>query len=223
MIKMGMAFCLNWLARHQPGRAASGRALGALLLLPLALAACNDTPPLPPTDTPLNQLHWCDKQTLLFQDASQSPPAALTDWEQVRSALDFTVYLPQTLAKGSCLVAGEAIIHDKVLGSSFGVSYLLPNGNSLAFSETAVSGEAAPTFQCSPSTGTTTETPTPTPTSTGTPTPTTPTPGLGNSVTLLCLGSKAKTNIVIDSSESEKDLQTLFSGLQANVDWIPKS
>ncbi len=207
-----MILLFNWGARRC-GRFAPGWMLSALLLGLLALAACNDAPP-PPNGTVLNQLHWCDKQTLLFQDASQSPPARLTDWGQVKSALDFTVYLPQTLPSGSCLVSGEALIHDKVLGSSFGVTYVLPGGGSLAFSETAVSGQQAPTFQCSPSNGTPTTTP-----ARGTPTPP---PGMAGGATLLCLGAKGKTNIVIDSSESQKDLQAIFDGLQANVDWIPQ-
>ncbi len=203
-------------ARHQEVRSLLSWTLGMLLLLPLALAACSDTPP-PPDGTVLNQLHWCAKETLLFQDASKSPPATLTDWGQVKSALDFTVYLPQRLPTGSCLVSGEAIIHDKVLGSSFGVSYVLPDGGTLAFSETAVSGQQTPTFQCSPSGGTPTNTPTPTPK--GTPTPT---PGAGTGTTLLCLGSKAKTNIVMNSSQPQKELQAIFDSLQANVDWIPQ-
>jgi hypothetical protein len=200
-----------------------GALLGALLLLPLALAACNETPP-PPTDAALNQLHWCDQQTLLFQDASQSPPATLTDWSQVKSALDFTVYLPRQLPIGTCLVSGEALVHDKVLGSSFGISYLLPSGATLAFSETAVSGQQAATFQCSPSNGpstTPTATPTAAPTA-GTVTPPVPTTTGSNAVTLLCLGAKDSTNVVIDSSEAEKDLQTTFNSLQANIDWIPQ-
>jgi hypothetical protein len=175
---------VHWCTCRQRGRLTAVWMMGVLLLVPLVLAACNDTPP---TDSALSDLHWCDKQTLLFQDASQSPPAALTDWNKVTKALDFTVYLPPRLPVGTCLVSGEALIHDKVLGSSFGVSYLLPGGVSLAFSETAVSGGEPATFQCSQSnapaptptpSGTPTDTPTPSPTptsaATGTPSPTPP-------------------------------------------------
>jgi hypothetical protein len=213
----------HWFVRHRSGRPMSFWALSALLLLSLGLAACNDTPP-PPTDAALTQLHWCGKQTLLFQDSSQTPPTVLTDWAQVKASLDFSVYLPQRLPLGTCLVSGEALIHDKVLGSSFGVSYLLPGGVSLAFSETAVSGSPATIFACSPSTAPTpTTVPTKTPAGvTPTPATPTPTPGAGNAGTLLCLGSKDQTNIVIDSDESDAELQTLFTGLKANVDWIPK-
>ncbi len=196
-----------------------GGMIGVLALLALTLAACtNDTPPAPSTNgTPIAQLHWCTKPVAVFQDASQSPATMLTDWAQVKTALDFTTYLPKTLPPGSCLVSGEATVHDKVLGSSFGVSYLLPGNVSLAISETAVSGAQAPTFACSPSSGSG---------ASGTPTPTagTPTPGAGDQTsTLLCLGAKDKTNVVIDSSESEKDLQTLFNSLQPNVTWLPPS
>lgn len=208
---------LHWFSRHRSSRLAAGCMLAFVLLLPLALAACNDAPP--STDAALNELHWCDKQTLLFQDATQSPPTPLTDWKQVKAALDFTVYLPQRLPVGACLVSGEALIHDKVLGSSFGVSYLLPGDVTLAFSETALSGGNTASFQCSPSNG-------PQPTSTpGEETPTatsSPTPTPGNAVTLLCLGGKGQTSIVMGSNASEKELQTLFNGLQSNVDWIPK-
>lgn len=218
VITRTMLSLLHWLAHRRPGRHAVGTLLGALLLLPLALAACNDAPP--PTDAALNQLHWCGKQTLLFQDASQTPPTQLTDWNQVKAALDFTIYLPKQLPIGACLVSGEALIHDKVLGSNFGVSYLLPDGTSLAFSETAVTGQQAATFQCSPSNGAPGLTPTSTPTASSTPTPT---PDTGNTaVTLLCLGAKGKTNVVIDSSETQTTLQTTFDNLQANIDWIPK-
>src|SRR5579885_1214322 len=120
-ITIAMTSLARWGVRHRPGRHVLGCLLGALLLLPLALAACNEAPP--PNDAALNQLHWCDKQTLLFQDASQTPAVPLTDWAQVKTALDFTIYLPERLPIGSCLVSGEALIHDKVLGSSFGISY----------------------------------------------------------------------------------------------------
>ncbi|HEY7358868.1 MAG TPA: hypothetical protein VH590_20435 [Ktedonobacterales bacterium] len=221
LITIARTSLARWRGRHRPGRHVLGCLLGALLLLPLALAACNETPP-PPNDAALNQLHWCDKQTLLFQDASQTPAVTLTDWTQVKTALDFTVYLPERLPLGTCLVSGEALIHDKVLGSSFGISYLLPGGVSLALSETAVSGSQAATFQCSPSSS---ETPTSvpasgTPTATTTPGTPTPTPIGGN--TLLCLGAKGQTNVVIDSSDSEPDLQATFNSLKPNIDWIPQ-
>ncbi|HEU5368209.1 MAG TPA: hypothetical protein VFU69_07080 [Ktedonobacterales bacterium] len=220
-ITIAMTSLARWGVRHRPGRHVLGCLLGALLLIPLALAACNEAPP-PSNDAALNQLHWCDKQTLLFQDASQFPAVPLTDWAQVKTSLDFTVYLPERLPVGSCLVSGEALIHDKVLGSSFGISYLLPGGVSLALSETAAAGNQAAAFQCSPSSSVTpTSAPTSgTPTATATPGTPTPTPIGGN--TLLCLGAKGQTNVVMDSSESEKDLQATFNGLKANVDWIPK-
>src|SRR5262245_25425806 len=96
----------RWRAGSTGRRAASLCWLG-LLLVPLVLAACGaDSKPSPPNGgTLLNQLHWCDVPTVLFQDGSKSPPATLTDWSEVKSQLNFTVYLPSTLPDGSCLVA----------------------------------------------------------------------------------------------------------------------
>jgi len=164
------------------------------LLLPLALAACNNAPP-PPVDSALNQLHWCDKPTTLFQDASSSPPTTISDWKTVKSALSFTVYLPARLPNGSCLVDGHAIVHDKVLGSSFSIAYQLPGGAPLALSETLVTGAGTPDLQCQSDTS--------------------------SKDTLLCLGTIDKTSVVIDSKQSQKDLQTLFKNLKADVDWLP--
>lgn len=205
-------------------RTVLARAGWLLLLLPLALAACNDTtPPVVPNGVALNQLHWCtSSHVLIFQDASQSPPAMLTNWAQVKQQLGFTIYLPQMLSQGTCLVSGEALIHDKILGSTFGVTYLLPSGAALAFSEAQVSSDQPITFQCSsgaatPGPGTPTAPP-------NTPTvgPGTPTASPTGSSTLQCLGEKGQTTIVIVSNQPQKDLQTTFNGLQPNVDWVPK-
>lgn len=197
-----------------------------LLFLPLALvlAACNDMPPpVVSNDVPLNQLHWCTSSpTLIFQDASQSPPTMLTNWAQVKQQLGFTTYLPQMLPKGTCLVSGEALIHDKILGSTFGVTYLLPNGIALAFSEAEVSNDQPITFQCSSGEATPTPgTPTATP-NTPTPLPGTATPGAASGKTLQCLGAKGQTAIVMVSDQSQKDLQATFNSLQPDVDWVPK-
>ncbi len=196
-----------------------------LVLLPLALAACNDTPPPPPTDIPLNQLSWCSSaHTLIFQDASQATPTAIASWTQVKPQLGFTIYLPPMLPKGTCLVSGEALVHDKILGSTFGVTYLLPGGMPLAFSEAQVSSDQMITFQCStgeatPGPGTPTAAPsTPTPT----PGPGTPTAPPAGNQTLQCLGQKGQTTIVIVSDQTQKEIQTTFNNLQPDVDWVPK-
>jgi hypothetical protein len=225
MLSTMMTALVQRVARRRSGLVA-GSMLSALLLL--TLAACNDAPP---TTVALNQLKWCDKQTMIFQDASQSPATPISDWKQVKKALDFTVYLPPQLPVGTCLVSGEALVHDKVLGSSFGVSYVLPGGVSLAFSETEQSSGETASFQCSPSNGpqpTATptqaadDTPTPSDETTPTPTPPAPTATATNTVMLLCLGGKGKTSIVMGSSASEKDLKGYFQNMQADVDWIPQ-
>lgn len=190
VLQMVMSRWLSWVSRG-PGF----RALGiAFLFLPLALAACNSTAP-PPVDSALNQLKWCDKPTMLFQDASQSPPTTITDWATVKTALSFTVYLPARLPNGTCLVDGHAIVHDKVLGSSFSIAYQLPGGMPLALSETLVTGATTPNLQCQADTS--------------------------SKDTLLCLGTKEQTSVVIDGKQSQKDLQTLFTNLKANIDWEP--
>ena len=195
-----------------------GWPVGLLLLL----AACNTTPPPPvPNGAPLNQLHWCtSSHTLVFQDTGQSPPTQLASWTQVKQQLGFTTYLPQMLPTGTCLVSGEALIHDKILGSTFGVTYLLPGGIALAFSEAEVSSDQTITFQCSSGASTPTPgSPTATPAS---PTPGTTTPGPASSKTLQCLGAKGQTTIVIVSDQPQSALQTTFTSLQPNVDWVPK-
>lgn len=195
---------------------------GLLLLLALLLVACNNAPaPSVPNGAALNQLHWCtSSHTLIFQDASQTPATPLASWALVKPQLGFTIYLPQMLPTGTCLVSGEALIHDKILGSTFGVTYLLPGGVALAFSETQVSSDQAITFQCSSGTATPTPgTPTTTP---ATATPGTATPGPTSSKTLQCLGAKGQTTIVIVSDQSQSALQTTFNGLQPNIDWVPK-
>lgn len=186
------------LGRHQRGSARWGMAGSLLLLLSLALAACtSNTPAPPPAGTALNQLHQCDtKTTTFFQDDSQTPPATLTDWKTVKNDLTFTTYLPARLPNGTCLVNGHAIVHDKVLGSQFSVSYILPGGVPLAISETFLNGAAVPALQCLPD--------------------------ASNKGSLECLGSKGQTSVVFDSSDTEKNLQALFKSLQPNVDWVPK-
>jgi hypothetical protein len=197
-----LRFCALFLGRVRDARAWRGAAplrwvgLG-LFLLPLLLAACGGDTPAPSNGTALNQLHWCDKPTQLFQDGSQSPPTALADWSKVKGQLNFTVYLPATLSDGSCLVSAHALVNDKVLGSSFSVSYLMPGGVPLAFSETALSStQSSSAFQCAPD--------------------------ASNKGTFDCLGAKDKTNIVMVSKAEQKDLETLFNKLQPNVDWQPK-
>lgn len=203
VLQIVMRRWLAWLSPVRPfgsGRAPAfdsrARLLGCIfLLVPLALAACNNSNPAPPVDSALNQLHWCDKPTTLFQDASQSPPTAISDWKTVKGDLSFTVYLPERLPNGTCLVDGHAIVHDKVLGSSFSIAYQLPGGTPLALSETLVNGTGTPDLQCQADTS--------------------------SKNTLLCLGTKGQTSVVVDSKQSQKDLETLFKNLKPDVDWLP--
>ena len=191
--RLAVAFGLRAASRRWPARL--GMVGYVFLLVPLALAACNNSTPAPPVDSALNQLHWCDKPTTLFQDASQSPPTAISDWKTVKGELSFTIYLPATLPNGTCLVDGHAIVHDKVLGSSFSIAYQLPGGTPLALSETLVSGSGTPDLQCQADSS--------------------------SKNTLLCLGTKGQTSVVVDSKQSQKDLETFFTNLKPDVDWLP--
>jgi len=170
---------------------------GSLLLL-LVLAACNSTLPPPPSNNiALNQLPRCSNEpATFFQDDSQSPPTILTDWQMVKSDLGFTIFLPTTFPKGTCLVKGHAIVHDQVVVSQFSVSYLLSGNLPLAISETPLDGTPVPTLQCLPD--------------------------ASNKGSLECLGSIDQTSIVFDSSATDTRLQTLFKSLKPNVDWIPR-
>ncbi|HYX49764.1 MAG TPA: hypothetical protein VE843_08470, partial [Ktedonobacteraceae bacterium] len=77
-------------------------------------------------------------------------PRTITDWSQVEAGLGFTVYLPATLPAGSCLVNGQATIHDPIIGGSFTIGYLLPDHSALSLSEAPLISQNT-AFQCNPS------------------------------------------------------------------------
>ena len=178
----------------------------------------------------LAKLHWCGKQILIFRDegatktstptASSTPsvnitatvtPQTLTDWQQVEPNLGFTVFLPQTLPEGSCLISASGTIHDPTFGGIFTIGYVLPDHDAISLSEAPLATQGT-SFQCSPSSS-----------STSTVKGTTPTPGPTAVPVQLCTGVHGSTNIVLSARGTTASLQKLFNGLQSNVTWEPAS
>ena len=168
------------------------------------------------TTTALAQLHWCDKPLMVFRDlaASGTPgvtvgnPTTLTDWNQVKPKLGFTVYLPATLPSGSCLVSASGTVRDPILGSNFVIGYVLPDHSSITLSQ-APQRTQSTAFQCSPVASTNgTKGATPTPVATQGP-------------TQFCSGARGSTNIVFSSHGNTGALQQFFNALQPDVDWVP--
>ena len=197
-------------------RTAAHRTLikGTLLAcaLTLALAACGPfgggggKKATASMDTSLAQLSWCDQPLIEFQDNSSTSQTVITAWDQVKSQLGFTTYLPTTLPKGSCLVLAGGVIHDPIYGGHLSITYDLPGDQGpVSFSEAPKRPNLDTSLQCSqntPATVTTTATAT-------------------TAATTICLGVISDTSVTIASRESQSQLQALFNSLKANVDWVP--
>jgi hypothetical protein len=145
-------------------------------------------------------------------------PRTITDWSAVEAGLGFTVYLPATLLRGTCLVNAQATIHDPIIGGSFTIGYLLPDHSALSLSEAPLISQNT-AFQCNPSNGTTPQ---------AINTPKAGTPIVSPSTTqevpiLLCSGAKNTTNIVLSARGSSEHLQQIFQNLQPNISWMPSS
>lgn len=186
----------------------------------------------PPAQVALTKVPWCGQPLVVFQDdgaaptatsspatgtatatssptaAAQGTPRTLTDWNQVKPALDFTVYLPATLPSNTCLVSASGTIHDPILGSSFTIGYLLADHSSMTFSEAPLRSQAG-SFQCSPSN----------PGSSGT--KTTATAGANGTGLMLCTGARSTTHIVFSARGTTTSLQQMFTALQPDVNWVP--
>lgn len=193
----------------------------------------------------LDKISWCGTPSMVFRDegavaptvtptatapakatatatstsstpvAGPGTPSTVTSWSVVKSKLGFTVYLPTSLARGSCLVSAQATIHDPIYGGegSFTIGYLLPDHTSLSLSETPLLKSLDATFQCNSSSAAT-------PTSNSTPSPTPTTSATPNQ---LCSGAKNTTSIVIAGPGSVAHVQQIFDNLQPDVTWIPAS
>ena len=145
-------------------------------------------------------------------------PRTITDWSEVEAGLGFTVYLPSTLPRETCVVNAQATIHDPIIGGSFTIGYLLPDHSALSLSEAPLISQNT-AFQCNPSNGATPQ---------ANNTPKAGIPIVSPSATqegafLLCSGAKDTTNVVMSARGSSDRLQQFFHNLQPNVSWIPAS
>ena len=183
----------------------------------------------------LADLHWCGKPVLIFRDegatkintptattstpsTSVTPtdtvtpiatPKTLTDWQQVEPNLGFSVFLPQTLPQGSCLISASGTIHDPTFGGIFTIGYVLPDHDAISLSEAPLASQSS-NFQCSPSSSTTSGK-----------SSSTPTPGPTVDPVQLCTGARGNTNVVLSARGATSALEQLFSALQTNVAWVP--
>jgi len=151
--------------------------------------------------------------------AAPGTPTTITDWAVVKADLSFTVFLPTSLPRATCLVSVQATVHDPTFGGSFLIGYLLPDHTSITISEAPLTSQST-TFQCNVSGSSSTQKNNPsstaTPQATISPTPT-PVP------LELCSGARNTTNIVLSARRSVEYLQQVFNNLQPGVTWIPVS
>jgi hypothetical protein len=189
-------------------RAGTALALGAALLL--GACATSNSAPLPPNALHLTDVPWCDVPAISFQDDAKLSHTVITDWSAVKDQLDFTPYLPPSMPKGSCLALAGGTIHDPIFGGLFRITYIVPSGGPISFSEapkhTGQSGNSA--AQCTAAAPTATAAPTPA---------TTPTPAL-----TVCLGTINNTSITVAAAQDATAMQKLFTSLRPTADWVPQ-
>lgn len=141
-------------------------------------------------------------------------PTTITDWSQVQPQLGFTVYLPASLPRDTCLTSASGTIHDPIFGGSFSIGYLLPDHSAVTLSEAPARSQNSP-FQCSTAaTGATGGT-----AKTGTPTPVA---GASTTPLQVCTGTRDTTNIVFSARGTQTKLEQFFNALQPNVVWVPR-
>ena len=168
------------------------------------------------TAVKLNQIPWCDRPFISFQDDSTTARTTISSWSSVKDQLGFTPYLPVTLPKGTCLALVGGSIHDPIFGGHFDITYNLPQSGSLSFSEAPKRDNLGSSVQCvvsaqQPEATQPAVTPTP-----GQPTAT-PLPPK----TEVCLGVIENTSVTLAARQSASDLQTLFKSLKPGQDWQP--
>lgn len=184
-----------------------------------------------PAPAALSSLHWCDKPSMVFRDqadanaAKNSPqtklgpangtPTVIADWNTVKENLGFTIFLPKTLPAGSCLLNVSSSLRDPIFGSNFTITYILPDQNSVSFSQ-APSRAQNTSFQCNVSDS-------PAANGNGAVKKGTPdaTPAPTANPVQLCNGVREKTNIVFSARGATPTLEQFFQGLQPDIDWMP--
>lgn len=215
-----------------------------LILLSIALAACSGntsnktstattgvTATATPTPVALSQLSWCGKPQMMFRDQASSSvksssgqtslgpadntPRTLTDWNVVKANLGFTLYLPQTLPPGTCLLSVSSSLRDPIFGSNFTIDYVLPNHDALSFSQAPLRGQQKIAFQCNVSQQNASST-----AATGVAVAQA-TPATSQAPVQLCSGTDDQTSIVFADRGSTSTLQQFFQALKPNVDWQP--
>lgn len=189
------------MARGRGGRGGRGAAVVACALLLLgALAGCGPfgggakTTTTTTNKPDLTALPWCDQPYLNFVDDS-TPAQTPIDWSEARSQLGFTLYLPGSLPKGSCLVLAGGSIHDPIYGAHVSLTWdIAPTMTPLSFSE-APRRSAAAKPQCEASSQ--------------------------DATVSICLGSIEDTSITIVGRQSPSQLEAIFNALKPTVAWLP--
>ncbi|MFI5274326.1 MAG: hypothetical protein ACHQ4H_14930 [Ktedonobacterales bacterium] len=143
----------------------------------------------------LAQLAWCDQPYLNFVDANSTTLSPINDWSQVRDQLGFTLYLPASLPKGSCLALAGGSIHDPIYGAHVSLTWdVAPDQQPLSFSEAPKRATGA-NVQCEAS--------------------------AQDANVSICLGTISGTSITMVARKSPADLQAIFNALKPNVEWLP--
>ncbi|HEU0028330.1 MAG TPA: hypothetical protein VFQ25_14550 [Ktedonobacterales bacterium] len=191
---------VGW-ARTQRGRARLGWAGGVMASLALAmtLAGCSlgfggDSSA--NGDQALSALPWCGQPQISFVDSGSSSQQTITQWDTVKGQLGFTPYLPSTLPKGSCLDLVGGAVHDPIFGGHLSVTWVLPGGTPISFSEAPKRGNTATTPQCTVS-------------------------SQAPNATTVCIGAVDNTSVTVASHMSESQIKSYFSQLKAATDWAP--
>lgn len=175
-------------------------ALACALLLLGALAGCSlfgggGTKTSAAKAPSLTTLPWCDRPYLNFVDDSTQAQTPINDWSQVKPQLGFTLYLPKTLPKGSCLVLAGGSIHDPIYGAHVSLTWdIAPDMAPLSFSEAPRRGASAKP-QCESSSQ--------------------------DAKVSICLGSIKDTSITIVGRQTTAQLQSVFNALQPDIEWLP--
>lgn len=176
----------------------------------------------------LSKLPWCsnkpdemfmDDANLITAQATQTSSSVSTseavkgtpmNWSVFKANLGFSLFLPNALPGGSCLLKPFGWVHNSTSHNSFIITYVLPDRNSLTIAQTLQSGASTP-FQCFVS-------PDPSDMQGATPTAKTKlTP------TQLCSGVRNTTNITFSARWTPKQMQQFFNDLQPGIDWMPTS